>query len=102
MANVGQDDYTAVNFHGMEQAKADFELIYRAVEDELGDLNKDLVNLLGEWVGQANNQYGETMAKWNRAAGDMATTLQALHITIGDVHSNYSEAELANAKLWQA
>jgi WXG100 family type VII secretion target len=100
--SVGQDDYTAVNFHGMEQAKADFELIYRAVADELDDLNKDLVSLLGEWVGQANNQYGQTMDRWNKAAGDMATTLQALHITIGDVHANYSAAEQANARLWQA
>lgn len=98
--STGQDDYTAVNFHGMEQAKADFEIIYKAVEDELEDLNKDLVNLLGEWVGKANNQYGQTMDQWNKAAADMAGTLQALHVTIGDIHSNYSEAELHNARLW--
>jgi WXG100 family type VII secretion target len=97
----GSDDFTAVNFHGMAQAQADFELIYRAVADELGDLNKDLKNLLGDWIGDANNQYGQTMQKWNSAASDMASTLNALGLTIGDVHSNYSEAEKQNARLWE-
>ncbi|WP_329244002.1 WXG100 family type VII secretion target [Actinoallomurus sp. NBC_01490] len=98
---AGSDDYTSVNFHGMQQAQADFELIYRGVADELGDLDKDLKKLLGDWIGNANNEYGQTMLKWQRAVDDMANTLNALGITIRDVHSNYSEAELANARLWQ-
>jgi WXG100 family type VII secretion target len=98
--NLGADDFTAVNFHGMQEAQADFELVYRAVRDELDDLNKDLKTLLGEWIGSANNQYGQTMDRWNRAADDMNNKLNALGITIRDVHSNYSEAELHNARLW--
>ncbi|GAA4505389.1 hypothetical protein GCM10023191_061000 [Actinoallomurus oryzae] len=98
--NLGSDDYTSVNFHGMQQAQADFEVIYRAVRDELEDLNKDLRALLGDWIGNANNQYGQTMNTWNSAADDMAGKLNALGLTIGDVHSNYSEAEIHNVKLW--
>jgi WXG100 family type VII secretion target len=101
-ATPGAGDYTRANFHGMAQAEADFELIYRGVADELQDLNSDLINLLGEWVGDANNQYGQTMSKWNIAADDMSNTLKALGLTIRDVHSNYSEAERHNAALWQA
>jgi early secretory antigenic target protein ESAT-6 len=97
----GSDDFTAVNFGGMEQAQADFELVYRNVRDELDKLNQDLVKLLGDWIGNANNQYGQTMHKWNSAADDMSNTLNALGITIGNVHSNYSEAELHNARLWE-
>jgi WXG100 family type VII secretion target len=100
-ATPGSDDYTRANFHGMAQAQADFELIYRGVADELQDLNGDLIKLLGEWIGDANNQYGQTMSKWNTAADDMSNTLKALGLTIRDVHSNYSEAERHNAALWE-
>ncbi|MCO5968785.1 MULTISPECIES: WXG100 family type VII secretion target [Actinoallomurus] len=101
MAPGNNGDYTDVNFHGMAQAEADFSLVFRAVEDELQDLNKDLKNILGTWVGDTHNAYGQVYDKWNKAADDMKNVLGQLGITIKDIHSGYSEAELHNARLWQ-
>jgi early secretory antigenic target protein ESAT-6 len=97
---AGQLDYTRANFGTLQQAEADFSLAFRALVDELDDLDGELKKLLAPWVGQAGSTYETAKAQWNGAAGDMSAVLQRLGITIGDVHQNYSAAEKANNDLW--
>jgi early secretory antigenic target protein ESAT-6 len=97
---AGQLDYTRANFGTLQQAEADFSLAFRALRDELDDLDGELKKLLAPWVGQAGSTYEVAKGQWNSAAADMSTVLQRLGITIGDVHQNYSAAEKANNDLW--
>ncbi|REE96581.1 WXG100 family type VII secretion target [Thermomonospora umbrina] len=93
-------DYTKVNFGGMQQAQADFTLAYRALVDELDDLEKTLEAQLSQWEGDAVTAYWEAKAKWDAAAAQIGNVLAQLGTVIGEAHSNYSAAERANQGLW--
>jgi len=93
-------DYTRANFSTFAQAETDFSLAYRALVDELDDLDRDLKKLLAPWVGQAGSAYEVAKAAWTSAAADMGNVLKALGLSITDVHQNYSAAEKANNDLW--
>lgn len=93
-------DYTKVNFGTMQQAQADFTLAYRALVDELDDLEANLERSLSQWEGDAVQAYWEAKAKWDAAAQHIGTVLNQLGVVIGEAHSNYSSAEQANAGIW--
>src|SRR3569833_3281671 len=97
---AGQLDYTRAKFSTLQQAEADFSLAFRALRDELDDLDKDLKVLLAPWVGQAGSTYETAKTAWTSAANDMSAVHQRLGITIGDVLQNFSAAEMANIDLW--
>ncbi len=97
---AGQLDYTRANFGTLQQAEADFSLAFRALRDELDDLNGELRTLLAPWVGVAGSTYETAKTQWNSAANDMSAVLNQLGLVIGNVHQNYSAAEKANNDLW--
>ncbi|WP_165966620.1 WXG100 family type VII secretion target [Actinomadura sp. 7K507] len=94
------DSYTKANFGQMQQAQADFTLAYRALVDELDDLEKVLENSLSQWEGGARSAYWDAKRQWDTAAAQIGQILSQLGVTIGDAHSNYSGAERANLNTW--
>lgn len=94
------DSYTRANFGQMQQAQADFTLAYRALVDELDDLEKVLENSLSQWEGGAQTAYWEAKRQWDSAAAHIGQILNQLGVTIGEAHSNYSGAERANLNIW--
>lgn len=94
------DSYTKANFSAMQQAQADFTLAYRALVDELDDLEKNLENNLSRWEGGAQTAYWEAKRQWDTAAAHIGQILNQLGVTIGEAHSNYSGAERANLNIW--
>lgn len=97
---AGELDYTRANFMTLQEAEADFSMAFRALRDELDDLDRELRGLLAPWIGDAALNYEGTQREWNSAANDMSNVLRALGLAIGDVHHNYASAEKANADLW--
>ncbi|MEO3826966.1 WXG100 family type VII secretion target [Actinomadura sp. B10D3] len=94
------DSYTKANFGAMQQAQADFTLAYRALVDELDDLEKSLEQHLSSWEGGAQTAYWEAKRQWDSAAAHIGQVLNQLGVVIGDAHSNYSGAERANLNIW--
>jgi WXG100 family type VII secretion target len=92
--------YTKANFAALQQAQADFTLAYRALTDELDDLEKNLESKLSSWEGQAVEAYWVHKREWDKAAAHIGTVLNQLGIVIGDAHTNYSGAERANSGIW--
>ncbi|TDD83281.1 WXG100 family type VII secretion target [Actinomadura rubrisoli] len=94
------DSYTKANFGTMQQAQADFTLAYRALVDELDDLEKELEKHLAQWEGSAQGAYWEAKAQWDAAAAHIGKVLNQLGVVIGEAHSNYSAAERRNQGIW--
>ena len=94
------DSYTKANFGAMQQAQADFTLAYRALVDELDDLEKNLEQNLSQWEGGAQSAYWDAKRQWDAAAAHIGQVLNQLGVVIGDAHSNYSGAERANQNIW--
>lgn len=94
------DSYTKANFGTMQQAQADFSLAYRALTDELHDLESQLERHLSQWEGDAQGAYWEAKRTWDAAAAHMGQVLSQLGVVIGEAHSNYSSAERRNQGIW--
>ncbi|MEV4254022.1 WXG100 family type VII secretion target [Spirillospora sp. NPDC049652] len=94
------DSYTKANFGTMQQAQADFSLTYRALVDELQDLEKELEKHLQQWEGDAVQAYWDAKRQWDAAAQHIGTVLNQLGVVIGEAHSNYSAAERKNQGIW--
>lgn len=93
-------DYTKANFGAMQQAQADFTLAYRALTDELDDLEKTLEKQLAQWEGDAVSAYWDAKRQWDAAANHIGQVLNQLGAVIGEAHSNYSSAERRNQGIW--
>ncbi|HEX5497021.1 MAG TPA: WXG100 family type VII secretion target [Mycobacteriales bacterium] len=93
-------DYTRANFGQLQQSQADFGMSLRALQDTLGDLEKDLQSHLAQWDGDAQSAYYVAKQQWDGAAQHMAVVLQQLGVVIGEAHQNYSAAERANSGIW--
>jgi early secretory antigenic target protein ESAT-6 len=93
-------DYTRANFGQISTSQADFMLAWRALQDTLTDLEKDLESSLAQWDGAARGEYTRAKGQWDAAAAHMAQVLGNLGTVIGDAHSNYSGAERKNAGIW--
>jgi early secretory antigenic target protein ESAT-6 len=93
-------DYTRANFGQISTSQADFMLAWRALQDTLTDLEKDLESSLAQWEGNARTEYHRAKAQWDQAAAHMASVLNNLGAVIGDAHSNYTGAERANSGIW--
>ena len=94
------DDYTRANFSGLSAGAENFSLAARALRDELSDLEGKLKANLAQWDGGAREAYWQAKAKWDKAANDMQTIVQALGGAIGDAHQNYQAAEKSNTSIW--
>jgi len=94
------DSYTKANFGTMQQAQADFSLAYRALVDELHDLESTLEKHLGQWEGDAQGAYWDAKRQWDAAANHIGRVLNELGVVIGEAHSNYSNAERRNQGIW--
>ncbi|WP_131739488.1 WXG100 family type VII secretion target [Actinomadura roseirufa] len=94
------DSYTFANFPKMQQAEADFSLAYRALLDELHDLESELEKNLSRWEGDAQGAYWTFKAEWDKSAAHIGQVLAQLGIVIGEAHSNYSNAERKNQGIW--
>ncbi|WP_245623296.1 WXG100 family type VII secretion target [Spirillospora albida] len=94
------DSYTKANFGAMQQAQADFTLAYRALVDELDDLEKTLESQLAQWEGGAQGAYWDAKRQWDTAAAHIGQVLSQLGVVIGEAHSNYTGAERANLNIW--
>ncbi|MCP2343647.1 WXG100 family type VII secretion target [Actinomadura rupiterrae] len=96
------ESYTKANFGTMQQAQADFTLAYRALIDELSDLEKELEKHLQQWEGDAVSAYWDAKRQWDSAAQHIGTVLNQLGVVIGEAHQNYSAAERKNSGIWGA
>ncbi|MBE1533336.1 WXG100 family type VII secretion target [Actinomadura algeriensis] len=94
------DSYTKANFGTMQQAQADFSLAYRALVDELNDLESNLEKNLAQWEGSAVQAYWDAKRQWDAAANHIGQVLNQLGTVIGEAHSNYSNAERMNQGIW--
>ena len=94
------DSYTRADFGAMQQAQADFTLAYRALVDELDDLEKALELHLSQWEGGAQSTYWDAKRQWDAAAAHIGRVLNQLGVVIGEAYSNYSAAERANRNIW--
>ena len=93
-------DYTRANFGQISTSHADFMLAWRALQDTLSDLEKDLQSSLSRWEGGAQAEYHRAKAQWDAAAAHMAQVLGNLGTVIGDAHTNYTGAERKNMGIW--
>jgi WXG100 family type VII secretion target len=84
----------------MQQAQADLSLAYRALTDELHDLENSVEQGLAEWEGEAKAAYEQAKRKWNKLAMHMAETLKQIGVLVGGAHDGYSAAERRNQGIW--
>ncbi|GAA3969261.1 hypothetical protein GCM10023085_59500 [Actinomadura viridis] len=92
--------YQRANMPALQQAQADFTLAYRALTDELDDLEKNLESKLSRWEGNAVEAYWIHKREWDKAAQHIGTVLNQLGMVIGDAHTNYTAAERRNQGIW--
>lgn len=79
----------------------EFGTVLRAVNDELGDLDRQLREHLKDWSGPAQEAYRVAHAEWQAASQRMARILAGLHKGVGVAHANHRKAYDATLLTWK-
>jgi WXG100 family type VII secretion target len=71
------------------------------IQGEVGSLLGQLVNLQGSWTGQAASAFQSVVTDWKATQQRVDENLAAINQALGSAAQQYSEAEAANARLFQ-
>jgi ESAT-6 family protein len=94
------DDYTYVNFGGMQNGQANFLAALKNFQNALQTLDNNVRTTLADWDGDARTAYESKKREWEAAAQKMATVVQGMGGAIGDSHDIHRTAENQNTALW--
>lgn len=97
---MAADGHILVTFDAVAGAQADTAATYAAMNSELADLRAYLAPLVANWTGQAASSYQGLQAKWDTAAADLNSVLNTISAALGQAHSNYTQAESSNTRMW--
>lgn len=89
-----------VNFGSLEAGQAGIMKTHGNLKATLEQLEADLQPMLQTWDGTAREAYYQCKKEWDSAAEQMAQTLAQIGTTVGNAHSNYTQAEQTATNTW--
>jgi len=94
------NDFTYVNFGGMQSAQANFMNALKRYQATLDTLDAQVRANLAEWDGDARTAYEQKSREWKQAAQRMAASVSGMSKAIGDSHDIHLGAERTNTAMW--
>jgi early secretory antigenic target protein ESAT-6 len=94
------DGTIKVTFAEIQQASQDITTSANTVEQHLNDLKGKIAPIVAEWTGDASSAYQDAQRRWDQAAADFQSTLQAIGIAVRQAAEGYQDAEGSAKKLW--
>ncbi|MVA74813.1 WXG100 family type VII secretion target [Auraticoccus sp. F435] len=86
-------DYTSVNSAAMAEGISDLTNAHKQLSDHLDTLESQLSGSLAQWDGAARQAYTQAKAEWDAAAAHMASVIQKMQTTMGQISENYDANE---------
>lgn len=94
-------DTLIVNFAAMRVAGEHIEAAISTLNDQLGQLERDVAPLVGTWDGEAKAAYEIRQRQWRLAAGELATMLTEIKRALHDSAQDYRDTEHRNVRLFE-
>lgn len=94
------DDTLVVNFGAMDHAGQSIQSALNTLNARLEEVTQLGRRLTGGWQGEAREAYATRQANWERAGGDLATTLREIKIALDESMRRYLETEQRNRNLF--
>ena len=94
------DGEIKVTFAEIQQASQDITNSSNTVEQHLSDLKGKIAPIVADWTGDASEAYQDAQRRWDQAAADFQSTLQAIGIAVRQAADGYESAEGSAKKLW--
>lgn len=93
-------EYTQVNAGAMQQGIGDLQAAYNSTDSTLTTLEGELEQSLAQWDGDARAAYSQAKAKWDAAAAHMASVIQKMTSTLGQIDEGYASNEARTTSMW--
>lgn len=94
------NDFTKWDSGGLTQGAADLRNAYRAIKDELDDLESTLEAKLEYWEGDARSAYSDAKSDWNKATDELNDILERLGLAVNNINDNYTATERSNSGIF--
>ncbi len=90
-------DGIRVNHGAVDQAAADMYQKVKDIDDRMNRLEAELEPLRSQWVGNAQEQYRVSKAKWDNAIQEMRDLLDKSSQTVYQSNAEYKAADARGA-----
>jgi WXG100 family type VII secretion target len=94
------DDTLVVNFAAMDHAGQSIQGALNTLNARLEEVSQLGLRLTAGWQGEAREAYSARQANWERAGGDLATTLREIKVALDESMRRYLETEQRNRHLF--
>ncbi len=94
------DDTLVVNFGAMDHAGHSIQSALNTLNARLDEVTQLGRRLTAGWQGEAREAYAARQANWERAGGDLATTLREIKVALDESMRRYLETEQRNRNLF--
>lgn len=90
-------DGIRVNHTRVQEASDEMLLKVGEIDDRMNRLESELEPLRSQWIGNAQEQYRVSKAKWDHAISEMRDLLARSAQTVSDSNTEYKNADARGA-----